>query len=62
MNEERQKRYKQNFQRLQIALLVGGVCVGLLLAVGLIALLNHWGLTDKPNQEREPEIQQPQEI
>ncbi|NJN29370.1 MAG: hypothetical protein HC824_02045 [Synechococcales cyanobacterium RM1_1_8] len=44
-------RHQQDLKKLKriyISLIVGGMAIGGLLSLGLIWLLNHWGLTQRP--------------
>jgi hypothetical protein len=45
---------QQAFKRLYVILLVIGLSLGVVAAIGVVNLLNHWGLTSPP-----PPVEQP---
>lgn len=44
---------REAFKKLYVILIVIGVVIGLFAAIGVVKVLNQWGLTDPPNRIEE---------
>ncbi|MDJ0579982.1 hypothetical protein [Crocosphaera sp.] len=47
---ERQQKAVNQAKKIFLILLAGGLSLGVIVSVGVIALMNHFGLTEKSNQ------------
>lgn len=55
LTPEKNSSIRSDFKRAYIILLVIGFSIGTVLAVGVVAALKHWGLTEAPARQEERE-------
>ena len=55
LTTENNSSIRSEFQRAYIILLVIGFSIGTVLAVGVVATLKHWGLTEAPARQEQSE-------
>lgn len=53
LTPEKNSSIRSEFQRAYIILLVIGFSIGTVLAIGVVAALKHWGLTEAPARQEQ---------